>query len=554
MRAWIGSCITAVRREAMSPSGGGMVFLLLAPLVLVLFLPGLGTLELRGEEERRVLPAVEMLRTGDWLQPMLGGEPYRNKPPLVNWLVAASFELTGVANEWSARLPSVLGLFVLLGVVAFGPGDRFTPRARLLTGLLFLTSVGVLEKGRLVELEALLVSLTGAACLWWWLANLDGCDGWTTWSVPAICLAAGLLLKGPAIVYFFGGTVAVVLFAERRLRTLFTPAPLLAATFAGGCFLAWYLPATAATPRSAGIGSLYGDGVYRFVLGWTEVEGFGAWLRVAVRSCVGLLPWGLFLPLLWNRDLLDGLDERTRRAVVGARWAVVVTFVPMAVLPGVASRYGLPVLPTLCVLLGIAFDRVAPDERGQRSITRLAVLAVVGTIVAWCVTPSLTGLAVVAAAVVLAFGLRRSPLLLNERLGRAWAVAGLAAVGSLAYATFVLPIRAERERYRPTGAAVTRLVPDGAAVHIFRPGSQEFVFYVDRPVKYVLDESTIDSVPPEGAYLAIRRDDLRRLKPALWNREVEELHVFDERIAGEFRLVRVLPRTLGHRTLIARTP
>src|SRR5881275_1296477 len=73
-----------------------------------IYLPGLGSLEIKGEEGRRILPAVTMLESGNYLVPQVGSEPYFRKPPLVNWLVAASFKLTGVRNEWTARLPSAL--------------------------------------------------------------------------------------------------------------------------------------------------------------------------------------------------------------------------------------------------------------------------------------------------------------------------------------------------------------------------------------------------------------------------------------------------------------
>ena len=63
-----------------------------------IYLPALGTLEIKGEEGRRILPAVTMLETGNWLVPQVGSEPYFRKPPLVNWLVAASFKVMGRAR------------------------------------------------------------------------------------------------------------------------------------------------------------------------------------------------------------------------------------------------------------------------------------------------------------------------------------------------------------------------------------------------------------------------------------------------------------------------
>src|SRR2546421_5022969 len=78
-----------------------------------IYLPGLGSLEIRGEEGRRILPAVTMLQTGNYLVPHVGSEPYFRKPPLINWIVAASFKLTGVRGEGTARLPSALAILAV---------------------------------------------------------------------------------------------------------------------------------------------------------------------------------------------------------------------------------------------------------------------------------------------------------------------------------------------------------------------------------------------------------------------------------------------------------
>src|SRR5712691_13146235 len=73
-----------------------------------IYLPRLGSREIKSEEGRRILPAVTMLETGNYIVPQVGSEPYFRKPPLVNWVVASSFKLFGLRNEWTARLPSVV--------------------------------------------------------------------------------------------------------------------------------------------------------------------------------------------------------------------------------------------------------------------------------------------------------------------------------------------------------------------------------------------------------------------------------------------------------------
>ena len=79
----------------------------------IIYLPALGSIAIKGEEGRRILPAVRMLETGNYIVPQVGSNPYYRKPPLVNWLVAASFKLFGVRNEWTARLPSALSVLAV---------------------------------------------------------------------------------------------------------------------------------------------------------------------------------------------------------------------------------------------------------------------------------------------------------------------------------------------------------------------------------------------------------------------------------------------------------
>src|SRR6266542_7173320 len=93
----------------------------------VIYLPALGSIGIKGEEGRRILPAIRMLETGNYIVPQVGSNPYYRKPPLVNWLVAATFKISGVRNEWTARLPSVLAVlavamaFVAIARPSLGP-------------------------------------------------------------------------------------------------------------------------------------------------------------------------------------------------------------------------------------------------------------------------------------------------------------------------------------------------------------------------------------------------------------------------------------------------
>jgi 4-amino-4-deoxy-L-arabinose transferase-like glycosyltransferase len=96
-----------------------------------------------------------MLRTGGYVLPRLGGQPFLEKPPLYWWVQAAGYRLLG-ARDWTARLPSAL--FAVAGLLAaYGMGRRVGgPAAGLATaGILATTAEWSEDMGRCVVDPAL---------------------------------------------------------------------------------------------------------------------------------------------------------------------------------------------------------------------------------------------------------------------------------------------------------------------------------------------------------------------------------------------------------------
>ena len=60
---------------------------------------------LEPDEARYAEIPRQMLAEGKLLVPVLHGQPYLDKPPLLYWLVMGSYRLFGV-HDWSARLVS----------------------------------------------------------------------------------------------------------------------------------------------------------------------------------------------------------------------------------------------------------------------------------------------------------------------------------------------------------------------------------------------------------------------------------------------------------------
>src|SRR5437879_8964461 len=183
-----------------------------------------------------------MLETGNYLVPQVGGETYFRKPPLINWLVAGSFKIFGRQNEWTARLPSVIP--VLLVAVAFVTVARSSlgDRGSTIAALIWLMNAGIIEKGRLIEIEGLYVSLCALAIIFWLSFWEQKKSPWLIWILPFVFLGLGWLAKGPVHLLFFYGVVLAVLWKERDWKSLFHPAHFVGIATVLGIFAAWAVP------------------------------------------------------------------------------------------------------------------------------------------------------------------------------------------------------------------------------------------------------------------------------------------------------------------------
>src|SRR5438093_9832087 len=208
----------------------------------VTYLPALGSIASKGAEGRRILPAIRIVETGNYIVPQVGSYPYYRKPPLVNWVVAASFQVFGMPNEWTARLPSALS--VLAVAVAFVTVARTSlgSRGSMIAALIWMTNIGMIEKGRLIEIEALYGSLCGLAIIFWLSFFLQNKSPWLIWLPAAVFLGLGLLAKGPTHLVFFYGIVVAVLVCSKGWRLLVHPAHFAALAVMLAISAAWAIP------------------------------------------------------------------------------------------------------------------------------------------------------------------------------------------------------------------------------------------------------------------------------------------------------------------------
>ncbi|MDD5085793.1 MAG: glycosyltransferase family 39 protein [Candidatus Omnitrophica bacterium] len=95
-------------------------FLVILLLSSFLFFFKLGGREFRNPDEGRYAKiAMEMVGTGNWVEPKLYQLDYLRKPPLFYWLIASSFKVFGF-NESAARfIPALFGFLTVIATFFF---------------------------------------------------------------------------------------------------------------------------------------------------------------------------------------------------------------------------------------------------------------------------------------------------------------------------------------------------------------------------------------------------------------------------------------------------
>ena len=507
--------------------------LIIALIWAGIYLPALGSVQLEHEEPRRALPAIHMLSTGDWLVPRVGATPYLSKPPLLNWMIALSFNFTGGTSEWAVRLPSVLAtLGLAITTVAVAGGSWLGAEGGLLAAIFALTNLTMIESGRLAEIEALYTSLTGIALVLWMTSWRRGVNGWRLWLSPAPFLALAMLAKGPTHLFFFYGVALPALVLGKDVRALRHPAHWLALTFTFGGFLAW------AIPCSIAIGSNHPAEVWR--VWWSQVGSrasaspgehfhFLTWLLNWPQTLKNFLPWTLLLPLLWRREITtklgatEDLNPREQPLFRGARWGMVFTAVVMSLLPNGSPRYIYPLLIVPCLLLGRALtvsDGAASPLWLAMTWRRfnLGLLGIVGAAIlaipfvtpdgVWLLLYTLMAGVIALATTLCSIGFRAPetgsslPSGLGRFLRPAVTTAVVAVLVMVVYSLAVVPRinSVKGNRPREVAASIRAAMPADAELWVQEGIYRPFWYYLEPEVRYF---QRISDIPSQARYFLL---------------------------------------------------
>src|SRR6516165_1014284 len=144
------------------PTRHALLVILIA-LAALLHVVTIGTGDLYSETEGQYAGAArEMVTNQNWLLPTNNGIPRLQKPPLLYWLIIASYKILGV-NEAAARLPAALAVVATVALI-FLIGEKLTDYWRgFIAGLIYLSFCGTFLLARIVMPEPLVTAFMAGA-------------------------------------------------------------------------------------------------------------------------------------------------------------------------------------------------------------------------------------------------------------------------------------------------------------------------------------------------------------------------------------------------------
>jgi 4-amino-4-deoxy-L-arabinose transferase-like glycosyltransferase len=468
----------------------------------------------------------EMLRAGNWLVPLLDGQPYIDKPILFHWLQGASMTLLG-QTEFAARLPSALAAIALfwttrrIGIVLFGEavGEWGALMFATIPATFMLASIGLFD----MIFTAFLVG--GFACL----LEASKTTSRARETIGYLLLSFAVMIKGPVALVLVGlfCVAAWAVGGEPRARVarLRWKTGLAAAAAAAAPWFIWMF---AHFGDAFVQGYVLAGNVYYF----TQPE---SWSSRAISHVFYLRSFaGGFFP--WSAIALARLVDLARRRVAPdpdelLLWiwaAVVVCFFSLARFK--LDHYIFPAAPAICLIASKAWhDAAAASRREGAAMFGVAVgiaglLVVAGTFTAVYLFE--LDLELPDTAILLPIALGAGGTAGLERAARyRWRLAPnpLVLVTTLVctYAILVGVGLPTLDRVRPT-ALVARTLhknapPDApAAIYDLEQWRASLRYYSERPLARLSSQADVEAFVADGQarYMIMRRRDYRALRSA----------------------------------------
>lgn len=396
------------------------------------------------DESLRALIALEMLLNDEFIAPTVNGLYYFNKPPLYNWIIAASFRLFGDASLFALRFPVFLAILIYGYLIIKFIGKASSHKMGWLVAIATLTS------GRILFYDSFLglIDIAFSTLIFtnFMLFYHLGSRGkyFALFASTYFLSALAYLMKGLPPIVFQGFTIIALALYERNWKIIFHPYHFLGALFfiipVAGYYLA-YLEVNP-KPLSELFTTLWSESSKRTVTDHGVIDSLKALYEFPLENFYHFAPWTVLVLFLFHKRVLRAIwkDDFSRFLTLVFGLNVIVYWTS----PGVHPRYLFMFLPLLFFLL---FHLV---EKGNQKLLNgiqmfLFGIMVVGSVGPLIMMPAAMKLGVendTIKLVSLSIAMMLLTYLFFSQKHRRWIILGIFLLTvRLAFNWFILPFR-----------------------------------------------------------------------------------------------------------------
>jgi 4-amino-4-deoxy-L-arabinose transferase-like glycosyltransferase len=366
--------------------------LLICFITLAIYLPLIHGNPWNGNEPTRVAVAQDMLRTGNWIIPTLHGKLYLIKPPLMNWLIAASGMVFGGISEWTSRIPSVLAMLATGLTVYLMTRHWLNQDSRLCAAAATISMTGLLKKGMSAEIDSLFILFVTGILLFWLNGVIKNWKPVVVWGGSLFMVGVAFLTKGPHAAVFFYVTVVTYLLLRKRLSFFFTRGHAIG-IFIAVAVLVFYLSAVLQeitpgnylgmwkTQISSRGESSHTHGFVKHLLSYPP------------DVLMSFMPWILLVvPTLLIRSLRERASKLFNNELVVFSLIMIAANFPLYwLLPNAYVRYFLPAGPFVAIVIASILDSCLSERPEIRTYAMKIIRAI--ALLVLLVAPAIAGVA-----------------------------------------------------------------------------------------------------------------------------------------------------------------
>jgi 4-amino-4-deoxy-L-arabinose transferase-like glycosyltransferase len=358
----------------------------IAGAVLVLVFAGYGLRDpWPADEPRFASLARDMVASGQWLFPRVGGDLYQDKPPLYFWLLALSYSLIG-SVRWSFLLPSFLAACGTL-LLTYDLARRLAGRSAALAATLTLAAtVQFISTMRSAQIDATLCFLTTLS-LYGLLRHLLIAESWRWYFVAGFSAGLGVITKGvgflpvlillPYLLMRRAGWQGLAPIVSGGWRWALAPLALLLA------ISLWIVPMLVVVAQSGSAHYaayrdeiLFKQTVQRYSAAWHHVQPWYFYLLEVIPAL--WLPFSVLLIWLIPRWHI-AWQQRNARVWLPVAW-LLTALVFFSLSPGKRGIYLNPALPALAIAAAPFLGEIYAKRSAQRLGLVLAMVPLVAAL------------------------------------------------------------------------------------------------------------------------------------------------------------------------------